>query len=191
MKRSAATRSAAVALVALSMGSATAPAWGSTASEERQGAALTKAVNTGERSCRSLSAGDLDRIGEYAMGLGFTTGAQHDAMNARMRTMMGADGERQAHRAMGGSYSGCAANAAQDATPGTGMMGRYGASPSMMGGGDYGPGMMRSTQAGDGGLGTVPVVLIAFAAAMLGAGLVTFSARRLPSRPMSSAQPSA
>lgn len=182
MERSAAARRAAVALVAVSMGWASAPAWGSTASAERQGAALTKAVNTGERSCRSLSAAELDRIGEYAMGLGFTTGAQHDAMNARMRTMIGAAGERQAHRAMGGSYSGCAANAAQDGTSGTVMMGRYGASPTMMNGSDYGPGMARSTPADDGGLGTVPGVLIALAAAVLGAGLVAFALRRLPLR---------
>src|SRR5665648_114363 len=57
--------------VALTVSFATEPAFASTASEEQQGAAFVKALNTGKRSCETLTLTDFERIGEYAMGLNF------------------------------------------------------------------------------------------------------------------------
>ena len=125
--------------VALTFGAV--PGVASTASEEQRGAALVKALNAGDRSCSSLSADDLESVGEYAMGLNFATVAQHDAMNAHMRSMMGTRGEQLAHQAMGRAYTGCGTSSQRSGAYGPGMMGGYGS--GMMGGTPYGPGMMR------------------------------------------------
>lgn len=186
MKPAALTRLVSVLTVSLVTGAAAAPTWASTASEERQGAALVRAVNEGQRSCGSLSATELDRVGEYAMGLGFTSSAAHEAMNQRMTTMMGPRGEQQAHQAMGRSYSGCAAAGGETGSgmmgswnpPDTQMMGGYGA--GMMSSSAYGPGTTRASAIAQGdGLGIGSVVVVALAAAMLGAGLFAFVMSRL------------
>lgn len=197
MKPAVLTRLVAVLTVLLATGAAAAPAWASTASEEQQGAALVKAVNEGQRSCRSLSETELDRVGEYAMGLGFTSSAAHEAMNVRMTVMMGVRGEQQAHRAMGRSYGGCVSGAR--GASGTGMMdGRNPSGPQMMGGygagmmsgSAYGPGLTRSSPvAGDDGVGTGSVVVIALAAALLGAGLFAFVTSRPHRSPPTTASP--
>lgn len=185
--------------VVVSLAATTATASGSTSTEERDGAALMAAVNSEQRSCRSLSAADLDKVGEYAMGLNFASSAQHEAMNARMTTMIGADGERQAHRAMGRSYSGCAAGGTSGAAGG-GMMGSESSGPGtaggygsfgagMMGGSPYGPAMMRAPGAADEGLGTGSVVLIALAAALLGGVAVAVVSPRLHRRPRAGSGP--
>ena len=194
MRRPSVTPLLVAVTLALAAGPSTAVAAGSTASEERQGAALTAAVNAGERSCRSMSPADFDKIGEYAMGLNFTSTEQHEAMNTRMAAMMGADGERQAHRAMGRSYSGCGTDGRRGGTPGAGMMGSGSADGGTAGGyGGFGAGMMRGSAYGPGatgtavavetGLGTGSVVLVALAAALLGGGLVAVMAPRLRRRP--------
>ena len=188
-RRARALTSAAVAVAALSLG--VLPALASTASEEQQGAALAKALNAGDRSCGSLSATDFERIGEYAMGLNFATVAQHAAMNAHMRAMIGAGGEERAHRAMGRAYAGCGTAAQRSGTYGPGMMGGgYGS--GMMGGTAYGPGMMNrdGTGAGAARLGNArsagghhdwsagAVVGIAVLAAALAGGLVALLVTR-------------
>ena len=170
-------RTGAVAvLTALALVSLAPAASGSTASEERQGAALAKAVNGGQRSCGSLTPADFGEIGEYAMGLNFTSTQQHEAMNGRMTEMMGADGERQAHRAMGRAYSGCAGGGDEGGAAGGGMMGSYGG--GMMGGTAYGPAMMGGRYGVDDGLGTSSVVLVGVLSALLGGGLVALLLRR-------------
>lgn len=186
------TRSFTIATVALIVSSASTPAVASTASEERQGAALVKAVNTQARSCKSLAPADLERIGEYAMGLSFTTTAGHDVMNRRMRAMMGARGSDQAHQAMGRNFGGCGSTG-QNGSSGIGMMGGYGSSGSgMMGGSAYGPGMMGGNGGADGqalrtsddgqGLSTPAALLLAVLAAVLGAVLFALVAPRLKGR---------
>jgi len=186
------TRFVPVATVALIMSFASAPALGSTASEEQQGAALVKAINTKARTCESLTSADLERIGEYAMGLNFTTAAGHDAMNRRTRAMMGARGSGQAHQAMGRTYSGCGSTG-QDGSSGAGTMGGYGSSGSgMMGGSAYGPGMMGGNGQADGqavrssddgqGVSTMTAFLLAVLAAVLGAALFALVAPRLKGR---------
>lgn len=82
------------AAVALALSLTAAPAGASTASEEQQGAALVKALRVGTRSCKTFSATEFERIGEYAMGLNFATVARHDAMNRHMRAMMATQGEQ-------------------------------------------------------------------------------------------------
>ena len=182
----------AVMCTAAVVGGAAAPAWGTTAQDERKGAALTRAVNAGERSCRSLSPAERERVGEFAMGLRFTSSDEHEAMNARMQTMMGPGGEQQAHRAMGSAWSGCGSGERRGATgempgsPGTGMMGGDGwGGAGMMDGTAYGPGMTRAASgAADGGLGAGAVILIGVASALLGGALVAFAAPRLRRAPV-------
>ena len=165
----------------------------STASEEQQGAALVKAFNAGDRSCASVSADDFERIGEYAMGLNFATVAQHGAMNAHMRAMMGARGEELAHQAMGRAYAGCVTASQRDSGSYGGMMSGY--SGGMMNGTPYGPGMMsrsgarnsagsaRLTGAASGGGGhhdwsTGAVIGVAVLVAALAGGLVALLVAR-------------
>lgn len=183
MRFSALARLGTVATVALTVCFAAAPALASTASEEQQGAALVKALNTGKSSCKSLASTDFERIGEYAMGLNFTTAAQHDAMNQRMRAMMGAQGEEQAHQAMGRAYSGCVPSG-QKGTYGAGMMDGYGSSGSgMMGGSAYGPGMMNGNGRGaNHDMSTAAVIVIAVLASALGAALFALLAPRIKRR---------
>lgn len=167
---------------AVALGTAALPAGASTASEERQGAALVKALNAGDRSCSSLSAGEFERIGEFAMGLHFAAASQHDAMNRRMRAMMGERGEELSHQAMGRAYTRCTTSR----SPGSGALHgmRDGSWPAMMGGSPYGPGMMNGarhapTQSAGmhragGGHGWAPaaVVGVALLSATLAGGLV-------------------
>ncbi len=171
------------AAIALSLCVAAAPAAASTGSEERQGAALVKMLNSGKRSCKSLAPADFERIGEYAMGLNFIGSDQHAAMNRRMRTMMGGQGEERAHQAMGRAFSGCVTRG-QQGRLGVGAMGGYGSSGAMMGVGAYGPGMMNVDGRAAVRDGTRPwaVVLIALLAGGLGAALSAFISPRLRRR---------
>ena len=156
---------AVVALLAL----APVLAFASTASEEQQGAALVKALNAGDRTCASLSAGDFERIGEYAMGLNFATVAQHETMNAHMRAMMGLRGEELAHQAMGRAYSACLTAAQR-------RSGAYAYGPGMMGGYGAASGAGSARLAGAGGghhdWSAGAVIGVAVLAAALAGGLV-------------------
>jgi hypothetical protein len=130
-----------------------------TIDDEQRGAELAKAVSAGERSCDDLTGAELESIGEYAMGLRFADASDHEAMDERMRQMMGEAGVEAAHETMGRMAAGCKVSE-RDAylmmpqmmmggygggMMGSGMMG-YGDGPrGMMGGGDgsrYGYGMM-------------------------------------------------
>jgi hypothetical protein len=106
----------------------------SLAGEQRQGQNLIAQLQAGTKTCSALSAGDLDHIGEYVMfhALGSTT--VHQAMNDRMRAMMGDQGESRMHQLLGARYAGCTTSSSgaggYGATTGAGMMGGGG----MMGG---------------------------------------------------------
>jgi hypothetical protein len=157
------------------------------AREEQQGKVLLESVRSGERRCSDLSADDFELIGEYAMGRYLGDEGAHAAMNRRMTLTMGAAGERRMHTALGHRYGGCAGGPA----PGwigamAGMMGGHGSSdhgPGMMGGGAYegSSGHYGTTMGfghhGDADVGVLGVVLIALAAAALGAGVVTLALR--------------
>ena len=112
--------------------------------EQRQGQNLIAQLQAGAKTCSALSAGDLDHIGEYVMfrALGSTT--LHQAMNARMRAMLGEQGESRMHELLGARYAGCSTRTGGIAGSagmmgGSGMMGGYAANGgigAMMSSGD-------------------------------------------------------
>jgi hypothetical protein len=123
----------------------------SLAGEQRQGQNLIAQLQAGTKTCSALSAGDLDHIGEYVMfrALGSTT--LHQAMNDRMRAMLGEQGESRMHQLLGARYAGCSTRAGGIAGSagsagsagmmgGSGMMGGYAANggiSAMMSTGDW------------------------------------------------------
>jgi hypothetical protein len=161
--------------------------------EEQKGQALDESVRSMERRCSDLSTEDFELIGEYAMGRYLADPAAHEAMNRRMTRMMGAVGERRMHVALGYRYAGCRGGPAWGwMGPMAGMMhGHYGGGES---GGSFGPGMMGGNGEGEGheyrgsmmgsrhrggdGIGDLGVVLVALAAAAIGAGIAVLVLRR-------------
>lgn len=108
---------------------------GTVADEEHRGAALVQAVASGERDYDSLSAKELERIGEYWMGRMQGSTQAHEAMNARMRQMMGPAGEERMHELMGQRYAQLATSSDGRGSA-RGPYGDCGYRGSMMGG-DY------------------------------------------------------
>lgn len=119
-------------------------AFGSLADEEHQGQTLAAQLQSGARSCSGLSAGDFDHIGEYVMGHFLGSTSAHEAMNERMRLMMGEEAEGRMHQLMGARYVGCSAPGGSAGGYGSmmgpgGMMGGYsGGSSGATRSGDYG-----------------------------------------------------
>lgn len=99
-----------------------ASALASLANEQRQGGALAARVSAGAKSCTTLTADDLDLIGEYAMFRALGSTSVHRALNDRMTIMLGADGETRMHQLLGRRYAGCSRAGTQD---GYGMMGGH------------------------------------------------------------------
>ena len=100
----------------------------SLAGEQRQGQNLIAQLQAGTKTCRDLSADDLDHIGEYLMFRALGSTSLHQAMNDRMIAMLGAQGESRMHQLLGARYAGCSTSSS--ATGYGGMMGAGG----MMGG---------------------------------------------------------
>jgi hypothetical protein len=99
--------------------------------EQRQGQGLIAQLAAGTKTCRELSANDLDHIGEYVMFRALGSTALHQAMNDRMTLMMGEQAETRMHQLLGARYAGCSTRGL--GIPGYGtMMGGAG----MMGGAD-------------------------------------------------------
>lgn len=119
-----------VTVLLLALGLAV-PAVASVADEQREGAALVKALDTGKRDYKSMSEQDLERIGEFWMGRMIGSTQTHEAMNARMRQMLGAQGDARMHELMGQRY----ARLTTSSSSGDSSPGNYGGCP-------YGPGMM-------------------------------------------------
>jgi hypothetical protein len=109
-----------------------------TRAEERQGAVLMRDFQAREPPCASLTAEQFELIGEYLMSRIIGSPAAHDAMNARMKQMMGPGGEAQAHIFLAQRNTGCINGARPPASFGQ-MMGVVG---SYRGSGGMGPGMM-------------------------------------------------
>ncbi|MGD9734115.1 MAG: SHOCT domain-containing protein [Solirubrobacterales bacterium] len=120
--------------------------------DEQRGVDIAEFVRSGQR-CSQLSAADFELIGEYAMGRYLEDTAAHKAMNEHMVAVMGEEGERRMHIALGHRYSGCGGGPAWSwMGPMAGMMygtgyGASGYGPGMMGGrgseaGGFGPAMM-------------------------------------------------
>lgn len=121
----------------------------SLADEQRQGRDLAAQVRSGAKGCEDLSTEDFDHLGEYVMGRFLGSTNAHQAMNDRMRLMMGDQAEQRMHQLMGRRYAGCydTSTGAGNGSMGPGMMGGAGLGPGMIGG-YYGRGgwgaMMRS-----------------------------------------------
>lgn len=157
------------------------------AQEEQRGESIVESVRAGETRCADLSADEFELIGEYAMGRYLGSEATHSAMNRRMTAMMGEAGERRMHIALGYRYSGCSGGPASGwVGPMAGMMGARGSGgngPGMMGGGEYGErgyhwgGMMGSAEGGS-GISALGAVMLALAAAAVGAAVAALSMQR-------------
>jgi hypothetical protein len=121
----------------------------SLADEQRQGQNLIGQLQAGTKTCSVLSAGDLDHIGEFVMFRALGSITVHQAMNDRMRAMLGDQGESRMHQLLGASYAGCSTRTGGIAgsagmMSGSGMMGGYAANGgmgAMMSSGDW-SGMM-------------------------------------------------
>jgi hypothetical protein len=99
----------------------------SVASEQQAGQKLAEQVQTRDRSCKSLSANDLDHIGEFVMGRMIGSTAAHEAMNARMTQAVGAQAESRMHQILGARFVGCTTatggkNNSTGSSNGNGMM---------------------------------------------------------------------
>ena len=79
----------------------------SLAGEQQQGQNLIAQLQAGTKTCRDLSAGDLDHIGEYLMFRALGSTSLHQAMNDRMIAMLGEQGESRMHQLLGARYAGC------------------------------------------------------------------------------------
>ena len=88
-----------------------------TAREEAEGKAIWEKLQTKQLEYKNLTNDNFEVLGEYFMGQ--MTGSSHEAMNNMMTRMMGTEGEKQMHIAMGKRFA---------ATKGGGnfMMGNFG-----------------------------------------------------------------
>lgn len=143
--------SASLALILAALGLAASPALASVAAEQAAGRALAQQVQSGRRSCDSLSADDLDHIGEFVMGRMIGSTTTHEAMNARMIAVIGAESESRTHQVLGARFAGCTTSTRSGGAYGP-MMGGQGMMGSGAGGwsqGDW------STMMGAGGWGSM------------------------------------
>jgi hypothetical protein len=93
--------------------------------EQQQGQSLIAQLQAGSKTCRDLSADDLNHIGEYVMFRALGSTSLHQAMNDRMIAMLGNQGESRIHQLLGARYAGCTTTGS--ATGGSeGMMGAGG-----------------------------------------------------------------
>lgn len=112
-----------LAVVALLL-AAPAGALASVADEEREGSDLVAQLRAGDKRCENVTAQDFERIGEYVMGRMVGSTQAHEAMNQRMRRMMGQPAEERMHELLGRRYTGCGTGTGAAGTPmGPGMMG--------------------------------------------------------------------
>jgi len=82
---------------------------GHTALEEAEGKAIWEKLQAEKLQCEDLTDENFGALGEYFMGQ--MAGEQHEAMNNMMIQMMGEDGEKEMHIAMGKRMSGCESDA--------------------------------------------------------------------------------
>jgi hypothetical protein len=103
-------RLAACVLVTLATAlAAAAPASASLSDEVGAGQALAQQLQAGTTSCDRLAPADFEHLGEYVMGRAVGSVQLHEAMNARMRSAMGAENEERMHVLLGQRYAGCGA----------------------------------------------------------------------------------
>lgn len=88
----------------------------STAQDEAAGKLIFDKLQSNQTTCQILTDDDFDVLGDYYMGQMAGSTAAHAQMNARMTQMMGEEGEKQAHIALGKRLSGCNSTAAYSNT---------------------------------------------------------------------------
>ena len=76
-----------------------------TASEEAEGKVIWEKLQAKQLECKNLTNDNFEVLGEYFMGQ--MAGSSHEVMNNMMVRMMGEEGEREMHIAMGKRNSGC------------------------------------------------------------------------------------
>jgi len=76
-----------------------------TASEEAEGKVIWEKLQAKQLECKNLTNDNFEVLGEYFMGQ--MAGSSHEVMNNMMVRMMGEEGEKQMHIAMGKRNSGC------------------------------------------------------------------------------------
>lgn len=90
--------------------------WGSTLNssvvqdqeqEEQEGKQFLDGLSNKTTSCAQLQDADFEMIGEYFMGQSIGDTTRHIAMNERMKSMIGEQGEEQMHIAWGKRGSAC------------------------------------------------------------------------------------
>ena len=116
--------------------------------DEATGKKLFDQFQGNQITCQKLTSDNLEKIGEYSMGLMFGGNtAAHVAMNQRMQQTRGTTGEEQMHIQIGKSVTGCYVSSQNSTTGGGGF--------HMMGFGGYGyNGMM------NGGFGWFSILVI-------------------------------
>jgi uncharacterized membrane protein len=129
---------------------------------------VAELVRSGARECSDLSADQFELIGEHAMGRYLEDTAAHEAMNDHMVAVMGEQGERRMHIALGDRYSGCGGGPAWSwMGPMAGMMG--GESARGEGFGMMGEEWSRSSSANDGFNGPSAAAMIGVMAVLIAA----------------------
>ena len=111
-----------------------------TAKDEADGKLVFDKLQSKQTTCQELSDDDFDVLGDYYMGQMADSTEAHAQMNARMTQMMGENGEKQMHIALGKRLSGCNTGAAYSNNSNSGFA-------PMMG---YGGGMMANFYSGYG-----------------------------------------
>lgn len=81
---------------------------GHTAREEAEGKAIWEKLQAKQIECKNLTSDNFGALGEYFMGQ--MAGDSHEVMNKMMVRMIGEEGEKQMHMAMGKRNSGCDAS---------------------------------------------------------------------------------
>jgi len=103
-----------------------------TAKDEAEGKVVFDKLQSKQTTCQELTDDNFDVLGDYYMGQMAGSTEAHAQMNARMTQMMGENGEKQMHVALGKRLSGCNTGAAYSNNSNSGFA-------PMMG---YGGGMM-------------------------------------------------
>ena len=79
----------------------------STAQDESDGKVIYDKLQSKQTTCQNLTDDDFDVLGDYYMGQRLGDTATHESMNNMMTRMMGEEGEKQMHIALGKRLSGC------------------------------------------------------------------------------------
>lgn len=95
-----------------------------TVREEAEGKEIWEKLQAKQLECKNLTADNFEVLGEYFMGQ--MAGDSHEAMNNMMVRMMGEEGEKQMHIAVGKRNSGCDTSAPMMGSGFGNMMGSWG-----------------------------------------------------------------